>query len=197
MENLIRRKKGWRIIAGILVGWLFLQMIYITIDGLWGYSGSADMAVVLGNRVYADGSLSPVLQGRVDRALELYRQSRVARIMVSGGKGNENGDIHNPEGTAMKDYLVAHGVPANRIIEDNDGWDTYLTAKDFLLVADSLHVHSVIVVSSFYHITRSKYIIRKLGFRNVHGAASQTYHWNDLVGLPRDAVAFYKYLIVY
>lgn len=187
-------KRG-RIIFGVLVAWIFLHMLYITVDGLWGYSGSADMAIVLGNRVDADGSLSPVLRGRVDRALELYRQGRVARIMVSGGMGLLAG--HYPEGLAMKQYLVAQGVPADRIIEDNHGENTYLTAKDFLPVADSLHVHSVIVVSSFYHITRAKYIIRKLGFRNVHGDASRAFFWNDVMALPRDEVAFYKYLWVY
>lgn len=191
----IRVAKRWRIIAGVLLGWLFLHMIYVTIDGLCGYSGSADMAIVLGNRVDADGSLSPVLRGRVDRALALYRQGRVARIMVSGGMGLRAGRY--PEGLAMKQYLVARGVPADRIVEDNHGENTYLTAKDFLPVADSLQVHSVIVVSSFYHITRTKYILRKLGVRNVHSDASQAFFWNDLVGLPRDAAAFYKYLLVY
>ena len=187
--------KRWRIVVGVLLAWLFLHMIYITIDGLREYDGPADMAVVLGNRVEADGSLSPVLQGRVDRALELYRQGRVPRIMVSGGLGHLAGNY--PEGLAMKQYLVARGVPAERIIEDDYGENTYLSAKNFLPVADSLHVHSVIVVSSFYHITRSRYIIRKLGFRNVYSDASRTFHWNDLVGLPRDALAFYKYLLLY
>jgi vancomycin permeability regulator SanA len=191
----VRSKKTWRIVVGILLACFLLHMIYISIDGLWGYGGSADMAVVLGNRVDADGSLSPVLRGRVDRALALYRQGRVARIMVSGGMGEYAG--HYPEGLAMKQYLVARGVPPDRVVEDNHGENTYLTAKDLLPVADSLHVRSVIVVSSFYHITRSKYIIRKLGFRNVHGDASLAYFWNDLLGLPRDAVAFYKYLLVY
>jgi uncharacterized SAM-binding protein YcdF (DUF218 family) len=191
----IRPKKAWRIVVGILLAWILLHLIYITIDGLWGYDGSADMAVVLGNRVEADGSLSPVLRGRVDRALELYRQGRVARVMVSGGMGEHGG--HYPEGLAMKQYLVALGVPADRIVEDNHGENTYLTAKDLLPVADSLGVHSVIVVSSFYHITRSKYIIRRLGFRDVHSDASRAFFWNDLLGLPRDAVAFYKYVLVY
>ena len=191
----IRSAKRWRIVIGVLLAWLFLHLIYITIDGLWGYSGTADMAVVLGNRVDSDGSLSPVLRGRVDRALTLYREGRVARIMVSGGMGLQAGRY--PEGLAMKQYLVARGVPADRIVEDDHGENTYLTAKDLLPVADSLQVHSVIVVSSFYHLTRTKYIIRKLGFRNVHSDASQAFFWNDLVGLPRDAVAFYKYLIVY
>jgi uncharacterized SAM-binding protein YcdF (DUF218 family) len=194
----VRRRKIGRIVVGILLMWLFLQMVYITIDGLWSYDGSADMAVVLGNRVDADGSLSPVLRGRVDRALALYQQGRVARIMVSGGMGEQGDDPGRyPEGLAMKQYLMARGVPSDRIVEDNHGENTYSTAKDFLPVADSLHVHSVIVVSSFYHITRSKYIIRKLGFPNVHSDASRVFYWNDLLGLPRDALAFYKYLLVY
>lgn len=194
----VRRKKAWRIVVAILLTWFFMHMVYITIDGLHGYDGSADMAVVLGNRVDADGSLSPVLRGRVDRALALYQQGKVARIMVSGGMGEQGKDPgHYPEGLAMKQYLMAQGVPPDRIVEDNHGENTYLTAKDFLPVADSLHLHSIIVVSSFYHITRSKYIIRKLGFRNVHGDASRGFFWNDLLGLPRDAVAFYKYLLVY
>lgn len=192
----IRLRKRWKIIVGVLVAWLFLHIVYITIDGLWGYSGSADMAIVLGNRVDADGSLSPSLKGRVDEALTLYRQERVTRIMVSGGRGMKAG--HYPEGLAMKQYLVAQGVPANRIVEDNDGENTYLTARDFLPVADSLKIHSVIAVSSFYHITRIKYIIRKVGFRGeVHSDASQDFFWSDLFGVLRDSAAFYKYLIVY
>ena len=191
------KKIGRRLrIAGlVLLGWMVLHVGYVLCDGLHDYRGKADMAVVLGNRVEHDGTLSPVLQGRVDRALRLYREGQVPRIMVSGGRGKESG--HYPEGLAMKQYLEARGVPADRIIEDNDGENTYLTAKDFLPVADSLKLHSVIVVSSFYHVTRTKYIFRKLGVREVHSASSESFFWNDLVGLPRDCVAFYKYLIVY
>ena len=58
----------------------------------------------------------------------------------------------------MKQYLEAQGVPDNAIIEDNDGEDTYLTAKDYMKIAEGFKIKSVIVVSSFYHITRTKYI---------------------------------------
>ena len=180
---------------GVIVAWLFLHMGYITIDGLLAYRGHADLAIVMGNRVYNDGRLSPVLQGRVDRALELYHAGKAPRIMVSGGIGD--GLYRYPEGLAMKQYLVAHGIPADRIIEDNRGLNTYLSARDLLPVADSLHARSVIVVTSFYHITRSKYIIRHVGFRNVHGVASRDFFWNDLFGLPRDAAAFYECLLFY
>jgi len=190
-------KRVVRIAAWILGIWIAGQVVYTCVDGLSDYKGKADIAIVLGNRVDQDSSLSPVLKGRVDKALKLYREGRVERIMVSGGMGKTDGMGGVPEGMAMKLYLVAHGVPAGRIIEDNNGENTYLTAKDFLPVADSLHIHSAIAVSSFYHLTRTKYIIRHLGFTNIHGAASEDYFANDLVGLPRDCVAIYKYVFAY
>jgi vancomycin permeability regulator SanA len=176
--------------------WVLLHIVYISIDGLTGYQGKADVAVVLGNRVYADGSLSTWLQGRVDEALQLYKQKKVRKIFASGGVSTpENGGY--PEGTAMKSYLVNHGVPAEDVIADNGGVNTYWTAKDFLEWNKSKHYQSVIVVSQFYHITRTKYIFHKLGITGVHSASSHSYSWSDVVGTFREVPAFYKYMLVY
>jgi len=190
-----KAKNRLKIVIRLLLLWIVIHLAYVSFDGLHEYKGSADIAVVLGNRVEADSSLSPVLRGRVDKALLLYRQGRVHTIMVSGGRGMTGPRV--PEGMAMKRYLVEKGVPADRVIEDNDGENTYLTAKNFKMVNDSLHCRSVIVVSTFYHITRCKYIFRKLGIRNVHGASSDTFYANDLVGLLREFPALYKYMLVY
>jgi vancomycin permeability regulator SanA len=195
----MRNKRARWLRTGIylLCAWPLIHMLYTCYDGSRDYKGKADIAVVLGNLVHRDSSLSPVLKGRVDKALKLYQEGQVPLIMVSGGRGKQKGMGGVPEGMAMKRYLVAHGVPADRIIEDNDGENTYLTAKDFLPVADSLHIHSAIAVSSFYHLTRTKYIIRKVGFRNIYGASSDSFFANDLVGLIREWAAFYKYVLVY
>jgi vancomycin permeability regulator SanA len=189
MKRLVRR------LFGLILLWIVIHLIYVTLDGVLDYKGKADIAVVLGNRVDADSSLSPVLEGRVDKALQLYRRGRVRRIMVSGGRGLHTDRV--PEGMAMKRYLIEQGVPADRIIEDNDGENTYLTAVDFKKVNESLHCQSVIVVSTFYHITRCKYIFRKLGIQHVHSASSDVFYANDLVGLLREFPALYKYMIVY
>ncbi len=177
----------------LLAGWFVLHILYACWDGLHDYKGRADIAVVLGNTVMADSSLSPWLKGRVDKALQLYRQGRVQKIMVSGG----HGEFKVPEGMAMRRYLLGKLVPADRIIEDNEGKNTYLTARDVMALNDSLHFSSVIMVTDFYHITRSKYILRKLGFRNVYGASSDVYFWSDAFGLFRDFFAFYKYMLFY
>lgn len=193
-----KKKKGLRkikIAGRFILLWIVIHLVYISYDGLHDYKGSADIAVVLGNRVDPDSSLSPTLQGRVDKALLLYRQGRVHKVMVSGGKGMSAGKV--PEGLAMKRYLVRKGMPSADIIEDNDGENTYLTAKDYRTVRDSLHYSSVIAVSSFYHITRCKYIFRKLGIRSVHGASSDVFFAGDFIGLLREFPALYKYLIWY
>ncbi|MDO6435419.1 YdcF family protein [Flavitalea sp. BT771] len=187
--------KFLRILVRVALLWMVIHLVFISFDGLRDYKGTADVAVVLGNRVDADSSLSPVLQGRVDRALLLYRQGRVRKIMVSGGKGLKGAKV--PEGMAMRRYLEQKGVPPADVIEDNDGENTYLTAKDFRTVADSLHYSSVIVVSSFYHITRCKYIFRKLDIKHVHSASSDVFYANDLVGLLREFPALYKYMLWY
>jgi vancomycin permeability regulator SanA len=187
------RSRKLKIGIGVFVFWLLLHSAYVIYDGLHNYNGKADIAIVLGNSVFADGTLSPWLQGRVDAALQLYQEGRIKKIFVSGGKG----EYGVREGDAMKKYLMQKKVPGNDIIKDNNGNNSYLTAKDFIALNDSLHFASAIVVSSFYHITRCKYIIKKLGYKNVEGYSSRRYFWKDGYGLFREFFAFYKYMLFY
>ena len=177
------------------VTWFFFHAIFITIDGLNDSNGSGDVAIVLGNRVFSDGTLASWTQGRVDKALELFKQGKVRKIYVSGGLGVED---HYPEGKAMKEYLLRKGDPDSVVIADNGGLNTYLTAKDFLAWDSKNEYDTAIIVSQFYHITRSKYILRHLGYKGeIESASSDVYKWQDILGTMREVAAFYKYLIVY
>ena len=199
MLQKIRRfvKNKWiKRIAGFLLAWIIIHVTFITIDGLNDYNGKADVAVILGNMVESDGRLSGWLKGRVDKALALYKAGKVKKIFASGGI-SRHPEGNFPEGDAMKNYLLQHGVPGTDIIADNAGQNTYLTARDFIVWNASHHYSSVIVVSQFFHITRTRYIFRKLGFTNTHGASSNSYTANDAVGVFREVPAFYKYLLVY
>lgn len=191
-----RYKWAFRI-AALLLLWVLVHVAWITIDGMNDRGDKADVAIILGNAVYPDGSLSPWLKGRVDVALHLYREGKVKKIFASGGIAMSPEEGGYPEGDAMKKYLVEHGVPAADVVADNQGRNTYLTAKNFLEWNRQYHYASVVVVSQFYHITRSKYILHKLGFTRVGNAASRIYTWRDIVGTLREVVAFYKYMIVY
>ncbi len=69
----------------------------------------------------------PGCRGRVDEALRLYRNRQVHKLFVSGGIGK----TRYPEGDGMRNYLVAKGVPTEDIIVDNEGDNSYLTARNF------------------------------------------------------------------
>jgi vancomycin permeability regulator SanA len=190
-------KKKWVIWpALILFLWVVLHLAYIIVDGTRDYAGSADVAVILGNRVFPDGSMSSWLKGRVDKALELYRQGRVRKIYASGGYYPEEEGVHR-EGDVMKAYLIAQGVKDSDVVADNQGQNSYLTAVDFLKWNQGQHFNSVIVVSQFYHITRCKYIFHKMGATQVYGASSDSCTWSDIIPTLREVPAFYKYLLAY
>ena len=116
-------------------------------------------------------------------------------IFVSGGYSSEN---NYPEGKAMKAYLIGKGVPDSIVVEDNEGSNTYLTARNFCKWNGDQKYTTVIVISQFYHITRSKFILKKMGFtREIYSASSDVFSWKDILGSIREVPAFYKYMLLY
>lgn len=180
---------------GVLAGiaWFFLHCLWVVYDGLHRFTGKADVAIVLGNTVFANDSLAIWTQGRVDAALDLYRNGQVKKIFVSGGMATSM----YPEGDGMRDYLVCNGVDSNDVIADNYGDNSFLTAKNFVTLNRQQHFSSAVVVTSFFHVTRSKYILRKLGYTNVASEPSQYCTVKDWFYIARDFLAFYKYVVVY
>jgi vancomycin permeability regulator SanA len=88
-----------------------LAALAIGVAGMRDEVVDTDLAVIPGNTVYPDGTLSPRLQGRLDAALGLYQGGHVKMLLVSGGIGEEKQD----EAAAMQRYLIARGVPAKQI----------------------------------------------------------------------------------
>jgi len=195
IRSWFQRHKWIRRFIYFILAWVLIHAIFITIDGLKADPAKADVAIVLGNRVFSDGTLASWTKGRVDKALELYKQGKVKAIFVSGGMGVED---HYPEGKAMKAYLLSKGVPDSVVTEDNEGANTYLTAVNFLKWNKERNYSTVVIVSQFYHITRSKYILKKMGFTgSIFSASSEAYKWRDITGTIREVPAFYKYLLFY
>ena len=182
----------WRTLLGIFI-WMVIHSIVVARVGMRSFEGKADVAIVLGNEVYKDGTLSPWLRGRVDAALNLYKKQQVKKIFVSGGIGESK----YPEGDAMRDYLIQQGVPVSDIFTDNLGNNSYLTAKNFMELNQQQHFQSAVAVTSWFHVLRSKYIIQKLGFRNVYGDHSRSYFGKDILYLLREFPAYYKYMLAY
>ncbi len=188
MSRALRRL---RLVVLVLAAWALVHLAAICIDGCIDDDAPADLAVVLGNHVSHDGTLSGRLCRRLDRALELYRRGKIPKIIVSGGR-----DPGSPfEAEAMKNYLVERGVPADVIVEDRGGENTHLTAR---FTADYMQQHglrSVIAVSQYYHISRTKLALRRFGVPEVRGAhAAMVLEGREPWSLLREVAGYYSYL---
>ena len=121
----------------------------------------ADCIIVLGCGVKADGRPSAMLEDRLKRGVELYKNGAAPKIIMSGDHGQKTYDEVN----VMKKYATAAGVPSEDVFMDHAGFSTYETvyrAKE-IFGADK-----VIIVTQKYHLYRTLYIAEKLGV-NAYG----------------------------
>nr|WP_306812933.1 YdcF family protein [Paenibacillus soyae] len=150
-----------------------------------------DVAVVLGNKVEVNGQPSERLQARLDKAVELYNQGYFRLVIVSGGIGKEGFD----EAKVMKFYLIDKGVPEEKIIEDNKGYNSQMTAQNASKIMNDLKLDSVMVVTQYFHVSRTKLAFKKLGIQEVYSAHAAFFEPRDIYSMIREFPAYYKYLI--
>ena len=185
-------KKLFKIILPILLLWMTIHIVYSIVDGLRDDGSSADIAVVLGNKVNEDGSLSVRLMERLNCAIALQRVGRIKKVIVSGGLGKEG----YYEANKMREFLLYQGdFPDSCIIIDNKGDNTLLTVKNTLALQGQLHFDKLIVISQYYHLTRTKMLFGKEGFNNVSGVSPKYFEWRDIYSLIREFFAFCRELL--
>lgn len=114
------------------------------------------VAIVLGAGLAPDGQPSPFLAARLDIAADLVDSGKVDVVLVSGDNRTHEYD----EPTAMRDYLVDHGVPAWRVVRDYAGRDSYDTCVRARRVFE---VPNAVVVSQAYHVPRVVAVCRATG----------------------------------
>ncbi len=85
-----------------------------------------DFIIILGCGIRKDGTPTPLLRGRIDRALAFAEKvkaqtGREPVFITSGGQGP---DECISESACMKRYMTERGVPAERIVEEDRSTDT-------------------------------------------------------------------------
>ncbi len=117
----------------------------------------ADVALVLGTSPHVAGQRRNLyFEYRLDAAAQLQKAGKVKYLLVSGD--NRERDYDEP--TAMRDGLIARGVPADAIYRDFAGirtLDSVLRARD--VFAQSRYV----VVSQGFHNHRAIWLARQNG----------------------------------
>jgi len=171
MKKLFFCKKGF-VAAGVLLMMLFCMPFASSVIMQIGTEGniydnienvpSKDAALVLGAAAYPS-RLSDILQDRVDTAIELYKDKKISKIIMSGAPN---------ESEAMAKYAIKNGVDENDVIEDPNGLDTYTSIQNVK------NTKSVIIVTQSFHMPRALFIAKHLGI--------------DAVGLTSDKHEYTK-----
>ena len=150
----------------------------------------ADAIVVLGNRppTDAEGRITPELERRMRRGVELLERGLAPRLVLTGGESR--GVV---EADVMARYAEARGVPASAILRERRASDTAENAGfsvRALCEGRPSCAPRVIVVSSPHHLRRAVALFRCAGARVQHAASE----------LPEDrgaqiAAAAYEYAV--
>ncbi len=157
-------------LASVAVFWVFLARA--------GQGATAPLAppraiVVLGSGT-PNGTPSPVLAARLDLALALAARFPAALVLASGGTDFAES---KPEGRIMGDYLRAHGLPAERIVQEEQSTSTEANLRLSLplLVRHGVAPDdAVLVVTSDFHTPRAGWIARRAGYGLVSTAGAPT-----------------------
>jgi len=171
--NRWHRYRAWLLLA---VPAAFLADFGYLASRVWIEAGRdesrrAAVIVVFGAAEYR-GRPSPVLRGRLDRVLDLYRRGLAGAIITTGGPG---GDPDFTEAGVARNYLVARGVPPESILVEDE---SARTSETILAVVEIMSRHGLrtcLVVSDGYHLFRIKRQLRSKGI--------------EAYGVPREARA--------
>ena len=155
---------------------------------------------------------TPLLAGRIDKALELWnKQHQQGKFVASGGQG---ADEVVSEAQAMRDYLLEKGVPADAILMEDKSTTTWENLKNSIAVIRTDHTSAAsndaasgsssasngtaasgdfttAVVSSDFHVFRCAEYAHNLGIK-ADGIGSHTKGWYWPTAFIREFIAITK-----
>lgn len=174
-----------------------------------------EAVIVLGCAMRRDGTPTPLLAGRCDKAMELYREQcertgRSPLIVASGGQG---ADEIMSEAECMKNYIVSSGIPEKDVFVESRSMRTsenMLFSKEIIDVQRHLaekennnssefgkavkkdkYSSRMVFATTNYHVFRSGIIASDCGMKIIgQGAKTKWYFW------PNAAVREFAGLLV-
>jgi len=171
--------------ASFILLWMNAKLIAISLCGWMANHRppreDKDFVLILGCMVSRKGKCTPLLRGRVDKAVAFCQKQQADTgkkpvLVPCGGQGKN--EIVS-EAAAMKEYLLENGTPEQDIlIEDRsvNTWQNMRNARD--LIAERNPDARIAFSTTNYHVFRSGIWARKNGIK-AEGMGSRTkwYYW--------------------
>jgi len=149
----------------------------------------ADAALVLGARVYEDGTPSRFLRERIEVGVALYEAGEVD-VLIMSGDGDDSSGYGEP--TIMRQVAEDMGVPSDAIIEDPLGLDTYSSCER---AKDVYGVDSVVVATQEFHEPRAVWLCRQTGLETQGRYPAKRFTKSTVLGNIREVAAIPKAML--
>ena len=136
-----------------------------------------DYVIIHGAGLLEGERVSKLLAERLDKAIEVYRKDPTPTILIpSGGKG---ADEKISEAEAMERYLLEKGIPADRIIKEDQSATTFENLEKSKAIIDAQPGNKyTALVTSNYHVYRALRYCRKIGLKCIGiGSHVAFYYW--------------------
>jgi len=183
------RHRGVRLLGRIVLLLIIAAAIWFT----WVYrqieqtahidnAQRADAIAVFGAAEYA-GRPSPVLHARLDKAVALYNHG-IAPVVITLG-GGLAGDSGLTEGGVGRDYLLANGVPYDKIIAETHSTDTEQQVQRLAAIAAREHFRTLVVVSDGTHLFRIAELCHRAGLSVYTSPRAPLGHIDDIDAAER------------
>lgn len=124
--------------------------------------GEYDTGVVLGAAVWQGNKPSPIFEGRIDKAYELYTQKIISKIQLTGS----NAPGEKSEAKTASDYLKKKGMDAKDLLIEEKSSNTveqiaFLKLKNtgtanlgrIVIISDEFHLVRALEICSFFEIS--------------------------------------------
>jgi vancomycin permeability regulator SanA len=130
------------------------------------------VAIVFGAGLWRNGTATPVLQDRVQMAVNLYFAGKVEKLLMSG----DNRYVDYNEPAVMQSVAISLGVPEGAIVLDYAGRRTYDTCYRAKAI---FGITQAILVTQTFHLPRALYECNQLGVDSVGVAADMRVYRNS------------------
>lgn len=126
-----------------------------------GDNRSADAVIVLGAAVHGD-RVTWILSNRLDAAIDYANAHPETILVVSGGRGDGESVT---EASAMRKYLIEHGIPEERILSEERATSTVENfTYSMELIREKLGADATVgFVTTAFHCYRAGAVARQIG----------------------------------
>jgi uncharacterized SAM-binding protein YcdF (DUF218 family) len=200
----VEKRPGNRILRKIifLLAAVFI-LTFVIVEGLILYHAqkttdeNADVIIILGARLYGR-TPSPALSHRLDRGYEYLIEHPETIAVVSGGLGRGE---EITEAEAMKTYLMKKGIEEDRILMEDNSFNTYENISLSIDVLEdempSLQLEKMKfgIVTNSFHVFRGTLTAREKGL-DAFGIPSMTPPTTLVKGYLMEYLSVLKYLII-